>query len=152
MSSTELPKATVTKVIKEALPEKMRISADARDTLIRSCNVFIQRLSSRSNDICLSEERKTIMPEHIYSALNEIGFPEHVEQCQQSVETFRVAETTKPRLKRTTSDFTDPDLLAEQRRIFEEAARSCSTEAPTVIAASLDRPVEPSEHDELDEI
>ncbi|KAL9265428.1 Dr1-like protein [Drosera capensis] len=64
-----LPKATMTKIIKEMLPPDVRVARDTQDLLIECCVEFINLVSSESNDVCNKEEKKTIAPEHVLKAL-----------------------------------------------------------------------------------
>uniref|UniRef100_A0A0R0JJZ0 Class 2 transcription repressor NC2 beta 2 n=1 Tax=Glycine max TaxID=3847 RepID=A0A0R0JJZ0_SOYBN len=64
-----LPKATMTKIIKEMLPPDVRVARDAQDLLIECCVEFINLVSSESNEVCNKEERRTIAPEHVLKAL-----------------------------------------------------------------------------------
>ncbi|WRX19368.1 Transcription factor CBF/NF-Y/archaeal histone domain - like 10 [Theobroma cacao] len=64
-----LPKATMTKIIKEMLPPDVRVARDAQDLLIECCVEFINLISSESNDVCNREEKRTIAPEHVLKAL-----------------------------------------------------------------------------------
>ncbi|KAL2462975.1 Protein Dr1-like protein [Forsythia ovata] len=68
-----LPKATMTKIIKEMLPPDVRVARDAQDLLIECCVEFINLVSSESNEVCNREERKTIAPEHVLKALQTYG-------------------------------------------------------------------------------
>nr|KJB06876.1 hypothetical protein B456_001G064700 [Gossypium raimondii] len=64
-----LPKATMTKIIKEMLPPDVRVARDAQDLLIECCVEFINLISSESNEVCNREDKRTIAPEHVLKAL-----------------------------------------------------------------------------------
>ncbi|KAH9604752.1 hypothetical protein KSS87_020212 [Heliosperma pusillum] len=64
-----LPKATMTKIIKEMLPAEVRVARDAQDLLIECCVEFINLVSSESNEVCNREDKRTIAPEHVLKAL-----------------------------------------------------------------------------------
>ncbi|XP_056697644.1 protein Dr1 homolog isoform X3 [Spinacia oleracea] len=68
-----LPKATMTKIIKEMLPPDVRVARDAQDLLIECCVEFINLVSSESNDVCNREEKRTIAPEHVLKALEGVS-------------------------------------------------------------------------------
>lgn len=55
------------------------MTKDARDILIDCCVEFITLISSEANEIMERESKKTIGPEHVGKALNDLGFPEYVE-------------------------------------------------------------------------
>ena len=46
-----LPKATILNLIKELLPENIRISQEANDVILSLASEFVNHLSSVSNDI-----------------------------------------------------------------------------------------------------
>ncbi|CAN0902475.1 Protein Dr1 homolog [Linum grandiflorum] len=64
-----LPKATMTKIIKEMLPPDVRVARDTQDLLIECCVEFINLISSESNEVCSKEDKRTIAPEHVLKAL-----------------------------------------------------------------------------------
>jgi len=69
-----LPKATVTKMITDLLPNDVACAKETRDLVIECCVEFIHLISSEANEICEQESKKTIAPEHIIFALKRLGF------------------------------------------------------------------------------
>ena len=61
-----IPRATLNKMIKELLPD-IRVSIDSRELISNCCTEFITLISSEANDICNTEQKKTISPEHVIS-------------------------------------------------------------------------------------
>ena len=57
-----LPKATMTKIIKEMLAPDVRVARDVHNFLIECCGEFINLVSSESNEVCNIEDKKTIAP------------------------------------------------------------------------------------------
>lgn len=88
-----LPKATMTKIIKEMLPPDVRVARDAQDLLIECCVEFINLVSSESNDVCNKEEKRTIAPEHVLKALEVLGFRQYIEEVYAAYEQHKI-ETT----------------------------------------------------------
>ena len=43
---------------------------------------FIQLLSSEANDVATKEKKSTIQPEHVMTALRELGFSEFIEEVK----------------------------------------------------------------------
>ncbi|WZZ37942.1 hypothetical protein YC2023_034201 [Brassica napus] len=89
-----LPKATMTKIIKEMLPADVRVARDAQDLLIECCVEFINLISSESNEVCNKEDKRTIAPEH--------------QDSQRSVK------------MNTSAEMTEEEAAAEQQRMFTE--------------------------------
>ncbi|XP_028753731.1 protein Dr1 homolog isoform X1 [Neltuma alba] len=119
-----LPKATMTKIIKEMLPPDVRVARDAQDLLIECCVEFINLVSSESNDVCNREDKRTIAPEHVLKALQVLGFSEYIEEVYAAYEQHRI-ETMQDSLRAgklsNGADMTEEEALLEQQRMFAEA-------------------------------
>lgn len=119
-----LPKATMTKIIKEMLPPDVRVARDAQDLLIECCVEFINLISSESNEVCNRDDRRTIAPEHVLKALEVLGFGDYIEDVYAAYEQHR-AETVQDTLKsgkwNNGAEMTEEEALAEQQRMFAEA-------------------------------
>ncbi|KAM0039521.1 putative transcription factor Hap3/NF-YB family [Helianthus debilis subsp. tardiflorus] len=77
-----LPKATMTKIIKEMLPPDVRVARDTQDLLIDCC--------VESNEVCSKEDRKRIAPEHVLKALQVLGFGEYIEDVYAAYEQHKL--------------------------------------------------------------
>ncbi|XP_022769797.1 protein Dr1 homolog isoform X3 [Durio zibethinus] len=106
-----LPKATMTKIIKEMLPPDVRVARDAQDLLIECCVEFINLISSESNEVCNREDKRTIAPEHVLKALEVLGFGEYIEE-QDSLRGGKWSNG---------AEMTEEEAVAEQQRMFAEA-------------------------------
>jgi len=119
-----LPKATMTKIIKEMLPADVRVARDTQDLLIECCVEFINLISSESNEVCNREERRTIAPEHVLKALEVLGFGDYIEDVYAAYEQHKL-ETMQDTLKSgkwtNVAEMTEEEALAEQQRMFAEA-------------------------------
>ncbi|XP_050151782.1 protein Dr1 homolog [Malus sylvestris] len=119
-----LPKATMTKIIKEMLPPDVRVARDAQDLLIECCVEFINLISSESNEVCSREEKRTIAPEHVLKALQVLGFSKYVEEVYSAYEQHKL-ETMHDLSKSVKwgngAEMTEEEALAEQQRMFAEA-------------------------------
>lgn len=122
-----LPKATMTKIIKEMLPPDVRVARDAQDLLIECCVEFINLVSSESNDVCNREDKRTIAPEHVLKALEVLGFGEYIEEVYAAYEQHKL-ETLQdgvrgqgPKWGGSCAEMTEEEAAAEQQRMFAEA-------------------------------
>ncbi|KAJ6672590.1 PROTEIN DR1-like protein [Salix viminalis] len=119
-----LPKATMTKIIKEMLPPDVRVARDAQDLLIECCVEFINLVSSESNDVCSREDKRTIAPEHVLKALQVLGFGEYIEDVYTAYEQHKL-ETMHDSLKGAKwsngAAMTEEEAAAAQQRMFDEA-------------------------------
>ncbi|GAB4837653.1 Down-regulator of transcription 1 [Ancistrocladus abbreviatus] len=119
-----LPKATMTKIIKEMLPPDVRVARDAQDLIIECCVEFINLLSSESNEVCNREEKRTIAPEHVLKALEVLGFGDYIEEVHAAYEQHKL-ETMQDGVKggkwSNGAEMTEEEAVAEQQRMFAEA-------------------------------
>ncbi|XP_074317302.1 protein Dr1 homolog isoform X2 [Silene latifolia] len=120
-----LPKATMTKIIKEMLPGEVRVARDAQDLLIECCVEFINLVSSESNEVCNREEKRTIAPEHVLKALQVLGFGEYTEEVYAAYEQHKI-ETMQDGIRtgkwsNSGAEMTEEEAAAEQQRMFAEA-------------------------------
>ena len=84
-----LPKATIQKLIQDYLPSDMSCARDTRDLLIECCVEFIQLVSSEANDACEKDSKKTIAPDHVVKALNDLGFGKYTSDVQDVLNDHR---------------------------------------------------------------
>lgn len=59
-----LPRASLNKLIKETLPD-LRVANEVRDLLLQCCTEFIHLISTEANEICKSQQKKTMNTEHV---------------------------------------------------------------------------------------
>lgn len=59
-----LPRASLNKLIKETLPD-LRVSNEVRELILQCCTEFIHLLSSEANEVCKSQQKKTMSSEHV---------------------------------------------------------------------------------------
>ncbi|KAG5365454.1 Negative cofactor 2 complex subunit beta [Yarrowia sp. C11] len=120
-----LPKATVQKIVSEIIPSDLAFAKDTRDVLIECCIEFIMMLSTESNEIAEKESKKTIAPEHVIKALQELGFMDYIEPIKDLIVEHK--EALKSREKKVgkleQSGMTEEELLRKQEEMFA-AARS----------------------------
>ena len=64
--------ATLNQLIKESLPESIRMSQQSSDLIIQLTMHFLNYLSDTSNNACSAEGKKTITPGHVAKALKVI--------------------------------------------------------------------------------
>ncbi|KAH9459651.1 hypothetical protein MJO28_010977 [Puccinia striiformis f. sp. tritici] len=116
-----LPRATVNKLISEILPEDVICSKDTKDLVAECCKEFITLISSEANEICEKEAKKTISPEHITSALKQLGFDDFIEEVED-INRVHKAQAKKENQKRKNkldqSAFTQDELAAQQELLF----------------------------------
>ncbi|ESK97491.1 transcription corepressor [Moniliophthora roreri MCA 2997] len=120
-----LPKATVAKMIQELLPSDVVCAKETRDLVIECCVEFIHLISSEANEICESDSKKTIAPEHIISALKQLGFDSFTSEVEDVLKDHK--QQQKDREKKVSkfeqSGLTEEELAAAQAALFEESRK-----------------------------
>ncbi|KAJ8553770.1 hypothetical protein K7X08_024448 [Anisodus acutangulus] len=119
-----LPKATMTKIIKEMLPPDVRVARDAQDLLIECCVEFINLISSESNEVCNRVDKRKIAPEHVLKALEVLGFGEYIEEVYAAYEQHKLETVDTVRAGKwsnSVAEMTEEEALAAQQRMFAEA-------------------------------
>ncbi|KAH6915140.1 TATA binding protein-associated phosphoprotein [Coprinopsis sp. MPI-PUGE-AT-0042] len=115
-----LPKATVSKMIAEILPNDISCAKETRDLVIECCVEFIHLISSEANDVCEKESKKTIAPEHIITALKTLGFNSFISEVEDVLKDHK--QQQKDREKKVSkfeqSGLTEEELLAKQEELF----------------------------------
>lgn len=133
-----LPKATVQKLISgksrgddisvkadfvEMLPSDITCAKDTRDLLIDCCVEFIHLVASESNDICEKDAKKTIAPEHVVTALEQLGYTDYIEEIQDVLKEHK--QQQKDREKKQTrlekSGLSTEELLQQQEMLFQQS-------------------------------
>ncbi|KAF3196717.1 hypothetical protein TWF679_004529 [Orbilia oligospora] len=114
-----LPKTIVTRLAKGNVPSNTQIQKDAVTALSRSATVFINYLASMANDITKMKDRKTIMPDHVIEAIDQIEFPGLRERLQGELEQFnKIQENKRKKAKEKKQGDTTADPMSE-----DESAR-----------------------------
>lgn len=144
-SEVSLPKATIVKLIKDYMPSEMRVASDTTDMLLACCTEFVQLVSSEANTVAEAEGKKTIQPEHVLTALGQLGFPDYCPEVSAALEAFKedakATNTQKAALRKTGADqagLTQEQQIALQQQMFA-AARAASlttTDSAAAMAAA----------------
>ncbi|KAK6925197.1 Transcription factor CBF/NF-Y/archaeal histone domain, partial [Dillenia turbinata] len=143
-----LPKATMTKIIKEMLPPDVRVARDAQDLLIECCvdavAEFINLVSSESNEVCSREDKRTIAPEHVLKALHVLGFSDYIEEVYAAYEQHRLEtmDSLKGGKWSNGAEMTEEEAAAEQQRMFAEARARMNGGLPTPKPSNQDPSLE----------
>lgn len=116
-----LPKATIDKIISEN-SNKHGVTKDVKEILMHSCVEFIHFITSEANKICESDNKKTISHDHVYRALESLGYDHYIEACTVMYNEHIELNKLKPsRKKLKDSGMTTEELLADQTMLFKKA-------------------------------
>ncbi|CAG5130290.1 unnamed protein product [Candidula unifasciata] len=94
-----LPNAVVARIIKDAIPEGVNVSKEARLAISKAASVFVLYATSCSNNFALKNKRKTVTAQDILSAMEDMEFEQFIEPLQQCQEAFRAEKLEKKKDK-----------------------------------------------------
>ncbi|XP_005112415.1 DNA polymerase epsilon subunit 3 [Aplysia californica] len=95
-----LPNAVVTRIIKDAIPDGVAVSKEARLAISKAASVFVLYATSCSNNFALKSKRKTINAQDVLSAMEDMEFEQFIEPLQQCQEAFRQEKSEKKSQKK----------------------------------------------------
>jgi DNA polymerase epsilon subunit 3 len=96
----ELPRAVITRLIKQSLPENVKMAKDAKLAVIRAAKVFILYVTACANDFSRSCNRTTIGVNHIFGALEELEFKEFNEKLKKAFEEYKKEQQSKKQARK----------------------------------------------------
>ncbi len=92
-TDVDLPRALIRRIVKGKLTElagddskDFSINKDALTALSESTKVFISLIASTANDICQEKRRQTVNADDIFTALQDLEFPELVGPLREQLE------------------------------------------------------------------
>lgn len=111
-----LPNAVVGRIIKDAIPEGVNVSKEARLAISKAASVFVLYATSCSNNYALKAKRKTISAQDVLSAMEEMEFEQFVEPLNDALEAFRSQQQGKKERKKEkeTSNTSESDRAIEE--------------------------------------
>uniref|UniRef100_A0A8C5RBF6 DNA polymerase epsilon subunit 3 n=1 Tax=Laticauda laticaudata TaxID=8630 RepID=A0A8C5RBF6_LATLA len=122
-----LPNAVITRIIKEALPDGVNVSKEARSAISRAASVFVLYATSCANNFARKGKRKTLNAGDVISAMEEMEFQRFIGPLKESLEAYRneqkgkrgVSELKKKDREKK-EDAEDPDKNREEEEENEE--------------------------------
>ncbi|XP_071981398.1 DNA polymerase epsilon subunit 3 [Engystomops pustulosus] len=123
-----LPNAVITRIIKEALPDGVNVSKEARSAISRAASVFVLYATSCANNFAMKGKRKTLNVTDVMSAMEEMEFQRFLAPLKESLEAYRreqkgkkeATEQKKKDGKDKKTDGDDPDRSREEEAEEEE--------------------------------
>lgn len=127
MADGTLPKSTLQKYIKDALPEGTKIAGEALDLVVQCCNEFVLLLTTQANMISEQGKKNSINPEHVIKALEDLGFDNYLTAVQSAYESFKddrkleLEKAAKKRSSQQTAGMSREELIELQQKLFSQA-------------------------------
>jgi len=83
------PQASVSRIIKQVLPNNVQLTKDARAAFTRAAGIFIFYLTHTANEFSKENKRSTILPADIKNALRELDFDEFEAPMEEFMELYK---------------------------------------------------------------
>lgn len=115
-----LPTAVVTRLIKDALPDGINIAKEARIAISKAASVFIIYLSSAAINEAKKLKHRTMTPQNIFDALEEIEFESFIEPLKDSLEAYRKTMKEKKSSKGASEKKEDGTKDDEEEMVADE--------------------------------
>ncbi|XP_071821601.1 DNA polymerase epsilon subunit 3-like [Apostichopus japonicus] len=90
-----LPQSVIGRIMKDAVPDGVSVSKEARNAVSKAASVFVLYATSCANNQALQAKRKTLSANDVFQALRDMEFEEFIEPLQASLEEFRKDQKTK---------------------------------------------------------
>ncbi|CAF1071758.1 unnamed protein product [Adineta steineri] len=117
-----VPRAAVYKMIKDCT-QHIRVSSEAKEFFVQCCNEFIHTIALQANTVCEQQTKKLVLPDHIVTALENLGFTSYKTNCINAMETAQeeMAQKRRKLQGKSTSIYTDEELRQQQELLFQQA-------------------------------
>uniref|UniRef100_M3XJ30 DNA polymerase epsilon subunit 3 n=2 Tax=Latimeria chalumnae TaxID=7897 RepID=M3XJ30_LATCH len=90
-----LPNAVITRIIKEALPDGVNISKEARSAISRAASVFVLYATSCANNFAMKGKRKTLNAGDVLAAMEEMEFQRFVTPLKEALDVYKRGQKGK---------------------------------------------------------
>ncbi|KPP70016.1 DNA polymerase epsilon subunit 3-like [Scleropages formosus] len=90
-----LPNAVITRIIKEALPEGVNVSKEARRAISQAASVFVLYATSCANNFAMKAKRKTLNAGDVMAAMEEMEFERFIQPLQEALEAYKKGQRGK---------------------------------------------------------
>ncbi|KAM3625210.1 uncharacterized protein V6R79_008802 [Siganus canaliculatus] len=90
-----LPNAVITRIIKEALPDGVNVSKEARRAISQAASVFVLYATSCANNFALKAKRKTLNAGDVLAAMEEMEFERFLEPLKEALEVYKKGQKGK---------------------------------------------------------
>lgn len=80
VSDFKMPEKIVNRLLKDALPDNIQVSKDAKNAACRSASIFILQLSIAAAEKAQMNKRRTLENQDIIKAITDLGLGEYAPQ------------------------------------------------------------------------
>ncbi|XP_022908803.1 DNA polymerase epsilon subunit 3 [Onthophagus taurus] len=89
LEDLNLSNASVQRIIKEVLPDNVTVGKDVKAAVAKAASMFILYITSLSTQTAHRMNRKTLLAQDIFDALEEAEFEEFIEQLREALLAFK---------------------------------------------------------------
>uniref|UniRef100_A0A1A8GN87 DNA polymerase epsilon subunit 3 n=1 Tax=Nothobranchius korthausae TaxID=1143690 RepID=A0A1A8GN87_9TELE len=131
-----LPNAVITRIIKEALPDGVNVSKEARRAISQAASVFVLYATSCANNFAMKAKRKTLNAGDVLAAMEEMEFERFMEPLREALEVYKKDQKGKKEVseqKRKDKEKkvdSENDKSREDEEADEEEQQQCMEEEP----------------------
>lgn len=90
-----LPNAVITRIIKEALPDGVNVSKEARRAISQAASVFVLYATSCANNFAMKAKRKTLNAGDVLAAMEEMEFEQFLEPLKEALDVYKKGQKGK---------------------------------------------------------
>lgn len=121
LEDLDFPKAVLTRVLKQGLPDNISVQKDVRLAVSRASTVFVSYLAATANDCARDSGHKTIMTGDVFKALEAVGLADFIERLKGELEEHkRLVEEKKQESSNQTKETVDEEPKEEPKEDQKE--------------------------------
>ncbi|XP_076331790.1 DNA polymerase epsilon subunit 3-like [Tachypleus tridentatus] len=90
-----LPTSVITRIVKDALPEGVNVSKEAKSALSKAASVFVLYATTCANNFTLKDKRKTLSGNDVLAAVQDMEFDMFLEPLQENLNALRTIKAKK---------------------------------------------------------
>ncbi|KAG8200416.1 hypothetical protein JTE90_000501 [Oedothorax gibbosus] len=130
-----LPLTAITKIVKEAIPEGVKVTEAAKAALNKAASVFVLYATSSANSLSQDANRKRLLAKDIFDALDDLDLDFLIPPLHNSLKEFRKSVENKKQAKvskRASNPVEEPEEEEEEEDDEDEQQPNNQGAAPQV--------------------
>ncbi|KAF9122419.1 hypothetical protein BGW39_009762 [Mortierella sp. 14UC] len=116
IEDNELPRAILTRIMKQALPENTNIQANAKLAMTKSTTLFINYLTSAANEVAANAGHKIVSGAHVLKALEAVDLEEMLPRLTAELQAFQSIQRSRKQVAAKASKDKDASLTAAESK------------------------------------
>ncbi|XP_052861126.1 DNA polymerase epsilon subunit 3 [Anopheles cruzii] len=126
-----LPNTAVTRLIKEAVPPEVKVSAECRLAIARATSVFILYLTAAATTAAQRKNHKSLTADHVFGGLEEIEFESFIQPLKNELETYRkmIKSKKEKKIPKPDNDTTVEGAVIDLENLAEQPSNEQTVQA-----------------------